>query len=79
MARAGSLILFCVALSACSEVREIPVTDLRPFKPITASCQDTPETRKQIRDHNGVYESLRTKKKVVFRDDCPKQDEKPTS
>lgn len=64
-------------LAACSEVREIPVTDLRPFKPITASCADEAETRKQIRDHNGVYESLRTKKKVVFRDDCPPG--KPTS
>lgn len=68
----------CIILGACSDTKEILVTDLRPWKPITASCADTAETRKQIRDHNGVLQSLKTGKKVVYADSCPK-DSKPTS
>jgi hypothetical protein len=66
-----------VSLGACSEVREVPVTDLRPFKPISSSCVDTAETRKEIRAHNSVLESLKTGRKVVYSDPCPT--EKPTS
>jgi hypothetical protein len=64
-------------LGACSEVREIPVTDLRPFKPISSSCVDTAETRKEIRAHNSVLDSLKTGRKVVYEDPC--KDVKPTS
>jgi hypothetical protein len=66
-----------VSLGACSEVREVPVSDLRPFKPISSSCVDTAETRKEIRAHNSVLESLKTGRKVVYSDPCPT--EKPTS
>jgi hypothetical protein len=67
-----------VSLGACSEVREVvPVTDLRPFKPISSSCVDTSETRREIRAHNSVLASLKTGRKVVYSDPCPP--EKPTS
>jgi hypothetical protein len=62
---------------ACSEVREVPVTDLRPFRPISSSCVDTAETRKEIRAHNSVLASLKSGKRVVYSDPCPT--EKPTS
>ncbi len=65
------------ALGACSEVREVPVTDLRPFRPISSSCDDTSETRKEVRAHNSVLASLKTGKRVVYSDPCPT--EKPTS
>jgi hypothetical protein len=66
-----------IAISACSEVREVPVTDLRPFRPISSSCVDTAETRKEIRAHNSVLASLKSGKRVVYSDPCPT--EKPTS
>lgn len=66
-----------LALAGCSEVREVPVTDLRPFKPISSSCDDTAETRKEIRAHNSVLASLKSGKRVVYSDPCPT--EKPTS
>lgn len=66
------------AVSGCAQMREIPVTDLRPWKPIKASCADTQETRDQVRAHNSVLDSLKSGKKVVYRDDC-KQEAKPTS
>jgi hypothetical protein len=75
-ASAASLTLIS-ALAGCSEVREVPVTDLRPFRPISSSCVDTAETRKEIRAHNSVLASLKTGKRVVYSDPCPT--EKPTS
>jgi hypothetical protein len=75
-ASAASLTLIS-ALAGCSEVREVPVTDLRPFKPISSSCVDTAETRKEIRAHNSVLDSLKTGRKVVYADGCPES--KPTS
>lgn len=41
------------------------------------SCGDTEETRKQIVAHNSRYDTLKTGKRVVYADDCPK--EAPTS
>jgi hypothetical protein len=76
LASAASLTLIS-ALAGCSEVREVPVTDLRPFRPISSSCVDTAETRKEIRAHNSVLASLKTGKRVVYSDPCPT--EKPTS
>jgi hypothetical protein len=72
-ASAASLIPIC---AGCSEVREVPVTDLRPFKPISSSCVDTAETRREIRAHNSVLASLKSGKRVVYSDPCT---EKPTS
>lgn len=74
LASAASLTLIC---AGCSEVREVPVTDLRPFKPISSSCVDTAETRREIRAHNSVLASLKSGKRVVYSDPCPT--EKPTS
>jgi hypothetical protein len=76
LASAASLIPI-FGLAGCSEVREVPVTDLRPFRPISSSCVDTAETRKEIRAHNSVLASLKTGKRVVYSDPCPT--EKPTS
>jgi hypothetical protein len=73
---AASLILIS-ALAGCSEVREVPIVDLRPWKPISSSCVDTAETRREIRAHNSVLASLKSGKRVVYSDPCPT--EKPTS
>ena len=72
-ASAASLILICGGCSSSS----VPVTDIRPWKPISSSCNDTPETRKEIRAHNSVYASLKTGKRVVYSDPCVEA--KPTS
>jgi hypothetical protein len=77
MTRTLAVMLAGIAISACSEVREVPVTDLRPFRPISSSCVDTAETRKEIRAHNSVLASLKSGKRVVYSDPCPT--EKPTS
>jgi hypothetical protein len=74
---AASAASLTLTFGACSEVREVPVTDLRPFKPISSSCVDTAETRKEIRAHNSVLASLKTGRKVVYSDPCPV--ERPTS
>jgi hypothetical protein len=74
LASAASLTLI---FAGCSEVREVPVVDLRPWRPISSSCVDTAETRKEIRAHNSVLASLKTGKRVVYSDPCPT--EKPTS
>lgn len=75
--RMAIALLLGVTLAGCSEVREVPVTDLRPFKPISSSCDDTAETRKEIRAHNSVLASLKTGKRVVYSDPCPEK--APTS
>jgi hypothetical protein len=66
-----------LTLGACSEVREVPIVDLRPWKPISSVCADTPETRREIRAHNSVLDTLKTGRKVVYEDHC--KDVKPTS
>ena len=55
----------------------VPVADTRPFKIIKASCKDTPETRKQVDQHNSVLDTLRSGKRVVYKDDC--EEAKPTT
>ena len=75
LASAASLIPI-FGLAGCSEVREVPIVDLRPWKPISSSCGDTAETRKEIRAHNSVLASLKSGKRVVYSDPCT---EKPTS
>jgi hypothetical protein len=74
LASAASLTLIS---AGCSEVREVPIVDLRPWKPISSSCVDTAETRREIRAHNSVLASLKTGRKVVYSDPCPV--ERPTS
>src|SRR5262245_29655539 len=62
--------------SGCAE-KTVTIVDLRPWKPISFSCEDTSETRKQAVAHNSVYDTLKRKKKVVYSDPCPES--KPTS
>lgn len=47
------------------------MTDLRPWKPITYSCSDTPNTLAQIDAHNSVYDGLKKKRKIVYHNTCP--------
>ena len=75
--RAAIALLLVFALAGCSEVREVPVTDLRPFRPISSSCADTEQTRKEVRAHNSVLDSLKTGRKVIYSDPCPEK--APTS
>ena len=57
----------------------VAVSDVRAFKPISFSCRDTEATRKQVVAHNAVLTSLQSGKRVVYKDDCPKAEGKPTS
>ena len=59
------------ASAGCATPTVVPVTDARPFRIIKASCRDTPETRKQVDQHNSVLDTLRSGKRVVYKDDCP--------
>ena len=69
--------LSALGLAGCSTpINVAPDTSLQSFKPITLSCQDTPETRSQIVAHNSVFDSLKTGKKVVYRDGCQKPEAK---
>lgn len=69
--------LSALGLAGCSTpISVAPDTSLQSFKPITLSCQDTPETRSQIVAHNSVYDSLKGGKKVVYRDSCAKPEAK---
>lgn len=65
--------LSALTLGACANIPIIgPDTSLESFQPITTSCRDTPETRKQIIQHNSAYDTLKTGKQVVYADICPK-------
>jgi hypothetical protein len=56
------------------------VTDTRWAKNWITSCKDTVDTRKQAVAHNSVLDTLRSGKRVVYKDDCPAIDPlKPTS
>lgn len=58
--------------AGCVE-KPVPVTDLRPWKPIAWRCEEASgPTRTQIIQHNSVYASLKAKRKVAYQDDCPK-------
>ena len=69
--------MLLLASAGCAQNTPVPVSDVRAFKPITMSCRDTVATRAQIVAHNSVLDSLKSGKRVVYSDDCPK--EKPTS
>lgn len=51
-------------------------TDMRPWRPITYSCKDTPKTRDQVLKHNSTYDSLANGSEIIIRDRCPQP--KPT-
>jgi hypothetical protein len=71
-----TLPLLCVLLAGCAST-PVPVTDLRPIKPITMSCKDTPATREQINKLNSVLDSLKTGRRRVYGDDCPPTSDSP--
>lgn len=60
-----------LALAACETPLVVTDTGVRSFKPIAWSCLDTPNTRRQIVEHNSVHATLSTGKRTVYRDDCP--------
>lgn len=63
--------LLLLASAGCSiPISAAPDTSLKSFRPITLSCQDTAETRKQIVAHNAVYDTLKKGKRIVYSDDC---------
>lgn len=75
----ASATLIAAIASGCA-AEKVPVTNLGPFEPIRYSCVDTTDTRKAIRKHNSTYDSLKSGKKVIYADDCPKEEaSKPTS
>lgn len=63
--------------AGCAQNTSVLTSDVRAFKPITTSCKDTAATRTQVNAHNSVLDTLKSGKRVVYRDDCPV--EKPTS
>ena len=71
--------LLLPASAGCATPTVVPTSDIRAFKPITMSCRDTLATRAQIVAHNSVLDSLKSGKRVVYQDDCPIEQQKPTS
>ena len=67
--------------SAGCATQTVPVTDLRPFKPIVWSCETAKgAAREGIIKHNSVLASLRSGKRIVYADDCPGEvKSKPTT
>lgn len=71
------LFAISVSLAGCAlfggQTTPVPVTDVRPFKPIAWRCATASgEARVGILEHNSVLASLKTGKEVVYTDDCPK-------
>jgi len=73
----GTTLLLASSLAGCeTPSKDLPVSNLKPWKPIKFDCADTKETRAQVIEHNNVYLTLKTGKKVVYGDSCPEA--KPT-
>ena len=64
-----SWLILVAFLGGCSTL--LPVTSTDWDRPITSSCADTPDTRKQIIQHNSALDTIRKGKPVVYRDRCP--------
>jgi hypothetical protein len=78
--RLGAVLVVAGTLGACASEKPVPVSDLRPWKPISWRCEEASgATRKQIIQHNSVYASLKANKKVAYQDDCPKPKAPATS
>ena len=61
----------CAAtLAGCATPPVVTDTGIKSFKPINWSCLDTPETRKQVIEHNSVHATLSTGKPTIYKDDC---------
>jgi len=62
--------MLLLASAGCAGATSVPVSDLRPWQPITYSCKDTPATRAQILAHDSVYDTLKSGRKTVNQDKC---------
>lgn len=59
------------SLGACAQsTNVVPISDVRPWRPVSYSCADTKETRRQVIAHNSVYDTLKSGKRVVYGDTC---------
>ena len=45
-------------------------SSLKAFKPIQAHEKDTCETKRQVAEHNSVYDTLKQGKQVVYTASC---------
>jgi hypothetical protein len=70
--------MLLLANVGCAQSTPALISDVRWAKNITLSCKDTPATRVQIIAHNSVLDTLKSGRRVVYKDDCPPV-EKPTS
>ena len=76
--RFGTTLLLASSLAGCAiPSKETPVSNLKPWKPIRFDCADTKETRAQVIEHNNVYLTLKTGKKIVYGDTCPETKPQP--
>jgi hypothetical protein len=70
-----ALPLIAISLAGCAagsgQTYGVPVAVVDPFKPISSSCKDTPQTRREIAAHNSVLDTLRTGRDVKYGDNCP--------
>ena len=74
----ATLLLLPSLLAGCeTPTAATPVTNLKPFKPISWQCIDSPETRKQILAHNSVLATLKSGKRTVYSDDCEQPKPQP--
>lgn len=74
----ATLLLLPSLLAGCeTPTAATPVTNLKPFRSILWSCQDTPETRKQVLAHNSVLATLKSGKRTVYSDDCEQPKPQP--
>ena len=68
-----ALPIVAVSLAGCASAGQavnVPVAVVDPFKPISSSCQDTRQTRREIAAHNSVLDTLRTGRDVKYGDPC---------
>lgn len=72
--KCGTLLLLPSLLIGCAQnTKEVPISDVRPWRPISYSCVDSKETRRQVIAHNSVYDTLKGGRKVVYGDTCPEK------
>lgn len=79
-----ALPIVAISLAGCAasgQAVNVPVAVVDPFKPISSSCKDTRQTRREIAAHNSVLDTLRSGRDVKYGDPCltqqPPQPAKP--
>lgn len=53
----AALLIACL-LTGCATATGVTDTSCTSFKPIRGSVKDTPDTKRQIVAHNGVYDAI---------------------